>query len=59
MTNKDELINAFVVLAEHCSSKNMVCTECELRYTCCKHIKTSMFNMGFTAQLELSGAKDD
>lgn len=59
MTNKEELINAFEVLSNHCTSKHMICPDCELRLTCCKHIDTSMFTMCLTAQLELSEVKDD
>lgn len=59
MAHKEELIDAFDVLLNHCASKNGVCTDCELRFTCCKHIKTSVFNMSLTAQLELADVKDD
>lgn len=56
MTNKEELIKAIEVLNGCC---NMICPECELRLTCCKHIKTNMVALCNTAFIELMRLKND
>lgn len=52
MIEKEELIRAIEVLNGYC---NMICFECELRLTCCKHVKTNMIALCQTAYEELMG----
>lgn len=58
MNDKELLKQAFEIIRAHCG-KRVFCPSCELRLTCCKHVKTRMHNLCLEAQLELDGVKND
>lgn len=58
MDDKELLKQAFEIIKKHCG-KRVFCPSCELRLTCCKHVKTRMHSLCLEAQLELEGVKND